>query len=160
MHPTTAAHPTRFRTVGHGKARTFACLALGAAARAVCPETRAEPSIELQSSLPATPLPLVESWAEDLLDVLNRVFQLMGSTVGTLSSDPNTAMAQVTAAYYARGCPPALTDVQKATQRANVESAWLLSNPILAGTGITVSAFRQMLKSLYADLGGNPALLL
>jgi hypothetical protein len=106
------------------------------------------------------PLPLVESWTEQLLSVLDLLFDFMDGTAGALSTDPDAAMSQVSAAYYAHGCPSALSDLQKAVQRANVESAWVLSNPLLAGSGSTVASFRRALKSLYADLGGNPALLL
>jgi hypothetical protein len=161
MHLTKAAHRTRSSGRIHGRillptvylAGAVACGVIGpSSARAADTPAPAESSVE-------RPSPLVGGWLEQLVPILQLLLQLIGGDPESLSDEPYTAMAQVTAHYSANGCPADLSELEKAEGKVLVETAWLLSNPLLVGNDPAVSGLRRTLKKLYADLGGNPNFL-
>lgn len=105
----------------------------------------------------APPGPLTGDWVEDWMAILRRVYQLMGGDPYYLDTlTLSQAMGEFNSYYTANGCPNDLTEQEKAAGRADVEELYDLTEPPAPLSGSTVSVLRQNLRSLYADLGGDP----
>jgi hypothetical protein len=157
MQQASLDHGTRSTRLLGRRSRVGAAILVCLAGVAVGAEARVTPAAEPASPIAAPPGPLTSDWVENCMAVIRRLYQFMGGDPHYLDGMPTLAAMGATTSYYdANGCPDNLTEEQKAAGRADVEAAYAATTPMAPGGGPPVIQFRLMLKSLYADLGGNP----
>lgn len=92
----------------------------------------------------------------ELLELVHRILLQMESTP-PLTATPEAWIDMIAAAYQANGAPVGLTPQQAADARLSIETLSMWTDhlsPRLDPNRVVV--LQETLRSLYADLGGNP----
>lgn len=97
---------------------------------------------------------------EDLLRMLRELFIRLGADPGVLSDQapPEVWYTTITEYYTLHGVPQGLTPSEQASFRTLVAQTYASVSACTSIVGLAPTLlFKVTLKSMYADLGGNPA---